>query len=101
MTDGRVFTIDLAELDSIIAEVQQTENDLEALTNDLERQIQELQAVWEGLAADAQQAAHRHWEQGMRAMRAALADLRAAARVAHGNYTSAAEANVAMWEALS
>lgn len=96
-----VFTIDLSELDAVIADVEQTETELEALTDDLERQMAALQSVWEGLAADAQQAAQAEWDQGMRDMRAALADLRAAARLAHGHYTAGAEANVSMWESLS
>lgn len=98
---GRVFTIDTDDLDAVIADVQATENALETLTNDLEKQVAALQSVWEGLAADAQAEAHRTWEEGMRGMRAALAELRASARNAHTNYTAAASANVTMWESLS
>jgi uncharacterized protein YukE len=56
-----------------------------------------LQETWEGLSALAQQEAHEEWTAGMVAMRKALADLRAAARLAHGNYTGAADANLTMW----
>ena len=98
---GRVFAVDLADLDAVIADVQATENALEALTDDLEKQVAALQAVWEGLAAEAQAEAHRTWEEGMRGMRAALAELRASARTAHTNYTAAPDANVTMWESLS
>lgn len=101
MGDANKFTIDAAELDSVIADVEGTEAALQSLTDDLERQIADLQSVWEGLAADAQQAAQREWNQGMLDMRTALSDLREAARQAHGNYTSAATTNVEMWESLS
>ena len=101
MADEGTFTVDVDELDAIIADVQQTETALEALTDDLEQQIAALQSVWEGLAAEAQLAAHQTWDRGMRDMRAALADLRAAARTAHGNYTAGAQTNVDMWESLS
>ena len=101
MGDPNAFGVDLEELDSVIADVERTETSLETLTTDLERQIAALQSVWEGLAADAQQAAQLEWDQGMRAMRTALGELRAAARSAHGNYTAGAEANVSMWESLS
>jgi len=37
----------------------------------------------------------------MLAMRQSLKDLRAAARLAHTNYTGAAQANVDMWRQLS
>ncbi|WP_457189529.1 WXG100 family type VII secretion target [Nocardioides sp. P5_E3] len=98
---GRAFAIDTDDLDAVISDVQATENALEALTNDIEKQIAALQSTWEGLAAEAQAEAHKTWEEGMRGMRAALADLRASARNAHTNYTGAADANVKMWESFS
>lgn len=101
MADADRFTVDSDELDSVIADVEKTESALQALTDDLEAQIKALQSVWEGLAADAQDAAQREWEQGMLAMRTALLELRQAARTAHGNYTGAADSNVSMWESLA
>lgn len=98
---GRIFSIDTDDLDAVISDIQATESALESLTNDIEVQIAALQSEWEGLAAEAQAEAHKTWEEGMRGMRAALAELRASARTAHTNYTSAANANVSMWESLS
>lgn len=101
MGDPGLFSIDLDELDAVIGDVEQTEADLTASTEDLERQIAALHAVWEGLAAQAQLAAQKEWDEGARAMQAALVDLRAAARTAHVNYTDGAQANVTMWESVS
>lgn len=101
MAKDDVFRVDLSELDTIVSDVQKTEDAFEALTNELEGQIKALHEVWEGLSAQAQRAAHKTWEQGMRDMRAALADLRAAARAAHGNYSAGAQSNVDMWDSLS
>ena len=42
---GRVFTIDTDDLDAVISDVQATENALEALTNDIEKQVAALQSV--------------------------------------------------------
>ena len=98
MTDR--FTIDSDELDTVIGDVESCEKALEELTNDLQKQVAALQSVWEGLAAEAQQEAHEEWTQGMLTMRQAMADLRAAARTAHENYTGAAETNVSMWDQL-
>ena len=97
--DGFVvdLAVDMAELDAVIADVQACETRLETLTDDLDRQVRALQDSWEGLAAQAQQEAHAEWTRGMRDMRTALADLRAAARQAHSNYSGAADTNVAMW----
>lgn len=97
MTDPGDYSVDPDELDEIIAELQRTETALERLTADLEKQIRTLHETWEGLAARAQAEAQEEWTNGMNAMRTALADLRAAARVAHGNYVAAVDANLAMW----
>lgn len=101
MSDPGRFTVDAGELDAVIADVERTEDALSALTDDIEAQIRALHTTWAGLAAQAQTAAQAEWNAGMVAMRQAMADLRAAARAAHGNYTQAAEANVTMWESLA
>ena len=95
--DPGKYSIDPDDLDEIITDLQKCETALELLTGDLDKQIKALQETWDGLAATAQQEAHEEWTTGMVAMRTALADLRAAARQAHGNYTGAAHANLTMW----
>lgn len=95
---GDSFAVDLDELDRVVDDVASCEQALEALTADVARQVRALHEVWEGLAAQAQREAHAEWEQGMLAMREALAGLRAAARTAHGNYAGSAQTNLAMWE---
>lgn len=94
------FSIDPDELDEVILDLQKCEQELQELADDLDRHMQTLQEQWEGLAADAQAEAHAEWTQGMLAMRSALGDLRAAARTAHGNYTTAARTNREMWSRL-
>lgn len=99
-TDPGTYSIDPDELDEIVADLERCETALELLTVDLAQQISALQETWEGLAARAQAEAHEEWTGGMVAMRTALADLRAAARLAHGNYTGAAQANLTMWRGV-
>lgn len=101
MADPDFYSIDLAELDAVVGDLERLETELESTTDDLERQIALLHTTWEGLAATAQKEAHEEWELGMTAMRAALAEMRAAARVAHDNYTRAHQANVTMWQGLT
>ncbi|WP_148613745.1 WXG100 family type VII secretion target [Nocardioides rubriscoriae] len=98
MGDPGTFSVDRAELDAVITDLQQCEADLERITTDLERRMAVLHETWEGLSAQAQRAAHQEWEKGMRAMHAALTTMRRAARTAHDNYTAAVDANVSMWE---
>jgi WXG100 family type VII secretion target len=95
--DPGTYSIDPDELDEIIADLEKCETALELLTVDLDKQLKALQETWEGLAARAQEEAHEEWTTGMVAMRTAMADLRAAARLAHGNYTGAVNANLTMW----
>lgn len=98
--DPGKYSIDPDELDEIIIDLEKCETALELLTVDLAKQLKTLQETWAGLAARAQEEAHEEWTAGMVAMRTALADLRAAARLAHGNYTGAAQANLTMWRGV-
>lgn len=97
MSSIDTFGIDLAELDDVVRDLERTESSLQRITSDLEQQMKALHDVWEGLAAQAHTEAHRQWTEGMATMRQAMIDLRTAARLAHGNYTAAAEANTTMW----
>ena len=94
------FKIDLDELDAVIGDVERTDRSLERLTDDLEKQMKALHDVWEGLAAQAHAEAHQQWNDGMSAMRTAMAGLREAGRTAHGNHTSAGQSNLQMWSDL-
>lgn len=95
------YSVDAAELDSVVGRLEDFERDLDEMVDDLARDIARLQSQWDGLTAAAQREAHDEWETGMRAMREALAGMRAAGRKAHQNYTRAVEANVSMWEGLA
>lgn len=99
MDDGD-YTIDLEELESVIAALEKCERELESLTDDLDRQMAALQSTWEGLSAQAQAEAQQEWGQGMLEMRAALVHMRRAARTASGNYHLMIKANTAIWSNL-
>ncbi|WP_181309626.1 WXG100 family type VII secretion target [Nocardioides campestrisoli] len=99
-TGGNAYSIELAELDSIVADLEHCEAALDLMTGDLERDMRRFHSVWEGVSADAQREAQQEWEQGMQAMRVALAELRAAARTAHSNYTRVVDENTALWRSL-
>jgi ESAT-6 family protein len=101
MADPGDFTIELDELDDVVGDLEWCERDLSAVVEDLDRQMLVLHGSWEGLAAAAQYDAHREWSSGMAAMRAALAGVRAAARLAHGHYSEAATTNGDMWRQVT
>jgi WXG100 family type VII secretion target len=100
MSGSDAYRVDLEELDAVIGDLERLERELEGTTNDLEAQMATLHGTWEGETAVAQREAHQEWEAGMTAMRGALAQMRSAARTAHGNYTKAVDANRSMWEGL-
>jgi WXG100 family type VII secretion target len=95
------YTLDPDDLDDVVVRLEGTESALLTLAADLDKQMAVLKETWEGLAAQAHTEAHQEWAQGMAAMKEAMTDLRAAARIAHGNYLAAADANVTMWEGLT
>jgi WXG100 family type VII secretion target len=94
------FGVDLDLLAETVAEMTRCGGELDDLVDEVTRRVLALHATWAGAAAVAQEGAQAEWEAGFRQMRAALASMRTAGRVAHGNYRDAAATNVRMWEQL-
>jgi len=95
------YTLDSDDLDDVITRLEGCEARLLTLAVDLDKQMVVLKETWEGLAAQAHTEAHQEWARGMAAMREAMVDLRAAARLAYGNYLAAGDANSTMWDQLT
>lgn len=91
------FHADLDQLREVVDRLAARHDALADLDEVLTREVALLHETWDGAAASAHLVAQAGWEQGFASMRAALADLRAAAATAQENYVGAAEANVAMW----
>jgi WXG100 family type VII secretion target len=69
----------------------------ESMLSEIDSLVSNLHTTWTGEAATAHTEAHQHWARGEATMREALAQLRAAAHTAHGNYTGAIAKNLSMW----
>jgi ESAT-6 family protein len=95
------FGVDLDLLDETVAELTRCGAGLDDLLDEVSRRVVSLHLTWAGAAAGAQEGAQAEWEAGFRQMREALGDMRSAARVAHGNYRTAAATNLRMWEQVS
>jgi WXG100 family type VII secretion target len=93
-----VFAVDADDLAHVVDQLAACESALHELAADLERRIAALHVSWDGQAAAAHLVAQAEWEHGFRGMREALAVMRVAGRVAHGNYTASAETNLQLWE---
>jgi WXG100 family type VII secretion target len=92
------YGVDLGRLDGVTDDLRRTQVQLEHQLRALDDLVAGLTDVWRGQAADAQRAAHAVWSKEARDMHTALVQLQDAARLAHSNYTSAVEANLAMWK---
>ncbi|GAW49853.1 MULTISPECIES: WXG100 family type VII secretion target [unclassified Nocardioides] len=92
------FAVDLDELMRSIDEMARAGAALDVLLSDVAARVAALHETWSGEAAAAQAAAQAEWEAGFREMRSALASMRAAADLAHGNYGDAVATNLRMWE---
>lgn len=88
--------IDLEHLDSVTARLAGLVGFVEERLAELDRHVAQLPDSWIGTAADAHSAAHRTWHAAAQEMNTALDDLRAAAKLAHGEYTQAVATNLAM-----
>jgi WXG100 family type VII secretion target len=96
----RKYAVDLGELEGRIDEMAAFERAIERTLQDLTRVVDDLHLTWSGQAAAAHRAAHEKWVAGMKEMHTGLAEMRAAADRAHGNYASAVEANSRMWASV-
>jgi len=96
----RTYSVDLGDLQQKVEEMAAFEQKIERALDHLDRVVEGLHVTWTGQAAVAHREAHDKWVAGMKEMRAGLVDIREAAHRAHGNYTSAVEANSRMWASV-
>jgi WXG100 family type VII secretion target len=94
------YSVDTDALAQRIAQMTTFERTLERQLADLDRAVDDLHITWIGEAATAHREAHAKWRQGAEDMRKAIAAMRDAATIAHGNYQSVVSANVRMWESV-
>jgi WXG100 family type VII secretion target len=94
------YSVDTDALQQRITEMTTFERGLERQLADLDRAISQLHLTWVGEAATAHREAHAQWRKGADDMRTAIAAMRDAARIAHGNYHAAVDANTRMWESV-
>jgi WXG100 family type VII secretion target len=90
------YRVELEELLAFVDRLQSFEQRAEAIAARVDGQIASLHGTWAGNAASAHRTQHDEWMAGADQMRAAIAQLRAAAHNAHQNYTDAARLNVEM-----
>lgn len=90
------YRVELEELLAFVDRLQAFEQHAEAIATRIDGQIAELHTIWSGAAASAHRARHDEWLAAAAQMRETAARLRAAANIAHRNYTDAAQLNLDM-----
>lgn len=91
------FQVDPDALADAVERMSEFQRYAESMLSEIDSLVSNLHATWTGEGATAHAEAHRHWAHGEALMREALAQLRAAAHTAHGNYTGAMAKNLSMW----
>jgi WXG100 family type VII secretion target len=91
------YRVDLDQLDDIVEQISRFDQHLRTALEDAQSRVDTLHATWSGEAATAHRQAYGEWVRGVADMRAALEKMRLNARIAHGNYSSAANSNLRMW----
>lgn len=94
------YAVDLEVARDVIDSLAAVESELDQVVVDLRWRVARLHETWAGTAAAAHLAAHEHWEASYREMHQALAAMRRAVNTAATNYSGAAAANAAMWDAV-
>jgi WXG100 family type VII secretion target len=94
------YTADLEAIQAHVDRAQAFVDHLEQTLAHLDQVVDDLHLTWTGQAAEAHRVAHREWTEGARDLKEGLAGMVAAARLAHGNYSGAASANLEMWGPL-
>lgn len=95
------YDVDLAEVRLAVAELATCQRDLVALAVDIDHAQGRLQAGWLGRASDAQASSYDSWRDGCADMVTSLAALRRIVAAADEHYSSAVEANLALWRQVS
>ena len=94
---AEAFRVDPQALADAVQRMAEFQRYAESMLTEIDSLVTNLHATWTGQGAAAHAEAHRHWARGEAMMRAALAQLRTAGTMAHGNYTGAMSTNSAMW----
>ncbi|UFS99125.1 WXG100 family type VII secretion target [Nocardia huaxiensis] len=88
------FSVNLDELDNIVARLSALAGFLTEKLDLVDDKVATLAGTgWESVAAQAYTDAHRQWVCGAREFAEGVDDCSAAARTAHGRYSTAAEVN--------
>jgi uncharacterized protein YukE len=91
------YRVDLAELLVFIDRLEAFDRRADEIGSAVDDLVAQLHGRWLGESAEAHRARHVEWMAESAAMREAVMQLHGTAMRAHDNYSSAIDANTAMW----
>lgn len=94
--NAQPFRVDLDELEQLVARVSGFVGFLNDSLDGLQQRVSAVQQNWNGAAADSQAEAFREWRTGATDVAEGMATMRQAVLDAHGRYSAAIAANLAM-----
>lgn len=94
--NSQPFSVDLDELEQMVARVSGFVGFLNDSLDGLQQRISTVQQTWNGAAADAQAEAFRAWHTGATDVSEGIETMCKAVQAAHDRYTAAVAANLAM-----
>jgi ESAT-6 family protein len=94
------YSADLELASRVLASLSVVDSQLSEVVVDLRWRVARLHETWAGTAAAAHLEAHESWSRSWTEMHDALLAMRSVVRTAAANYSSAAQANTAMWSEL-
>jgi WXG100 family type VII secretion target len=96
MSDGSI-SVDFGAVQAAAGDIDSSARQVDARLDDLHRQIENLQTIWEGSASEGFQATKRTWETSAKDMQQTLAQIGSAVGVAHEAYLQAEAKNAQRW----
>lgn len=94
---GDTFSVDLNQVEDIMTRLAALSSYILDQLEALDNQVAGLSASWSGQAAAAHAAAHAQWVVGAKDFAHGVADMAAAAKSAHANYSASFDANTRMF----
>lgn len=89
------YAVDLEALETLITHMQQFTNATDANVELIDAYTANM--PWEGQTEHAHKQWQAQWRSGIQDLQEGLRKIRDSAKTAHGNYTSAINANLKMW----
>ena len=96
---GPSIKVDFGQIEAGAQHISSTAQQIDQLLEDLQRQIADLEQIWEGSAGGDFQQIKQKWNTSAQDLQSVLASIGTAVNAAHEAYTQTENANASSWQA--